>query len=93
MVKEPSQGSLDGDNSDPVSHGDSSTAGGSTLGIMGRTLKRSPYLSEMTKGANSDLMAMLSRPGGGAGQGGGRAMAAGAPAVGGAAGIDFLHYL
>ncbi|KAL7478080.1 hypothetical protein ACHAW6_003863 [Cyclotella cf. meneghiniana] len=92
MVKEPSQGSLDGDSNDPVPHGDSSTAGGSMLGGMGRTLKRSPYLSEMTKGADSDLMAMLSRPGGGAGQaGGGRAVTAGAPTMGGAAGIDFLQ--
>ena len=86
MVEEPPQSSFKGGN-EPTRGGDSSDMNHN--GEYGaRTLKRSPYLSEMTKTTNSDLMAMLSRPSGGIGQGTGRAMGSGANM---ARGVDFLQ--
>ncbi|KAL3797271.1 hypothetical protein HJC23_004563 [Cyclotella cryptica] len=81
IVEEPSQGSGDGD-SEP-GHADIAVANGA----VAKTLKRSPYLSEMTKTADSDLMALLSRP---AGRGGGGRVTGGAAKTGGG-GVDFLQ--
>eukprot|EP00804_Cyclotella_cryptica_P024957 CCRYP_015496-RA/>CCRYP_015496-RA protein AED:0.28 eAED:0.28 QI:0/-1/0/1/-1/1/1/0/652 len=96
MVKEPSQGSLDGDESERTPQSTSGGGGGgasvSTAGGMPRTLKRSPYLSEMTKTTDSDLMAMLSRPSGrpaAVASGGGRVVTAGEG--GGGGGLNFLQ--
>jgi hypothetical protein len=52
--------------SDSVSVGNNSLSAQSAASTgLGKGLKRSPYLSQMTAGVDSDLMAMLSRPSGG----------------------------
>ncbi|KAL3797266.1 hypothetical protein HJC23_004558 [Cyclotella cryptica] len=86
MVKELSQGSLDGNRES--TKGRTSNNTNDNGGPGARTLKRSPYLSEMTKTVDTDLMALLSRPSGVTRHGGGHALASGTTMMGG---VDFLQ--